>query len=303
MTAPSDDALQTLHREVQRLLGRCLLRLQQYERLIKAIVADHEFSGPTHALEAIRAARVADTARKTLGTLVGDLLGSYVVASESSTPPETASSSAEETISVSYRMHLSLSEPDFARTESDLRELVLLRNNLVHHFIDQHDLRSLEGCRGAHDALVAAYSRIDQHFEQLRGWAQDIERCQCLVAEFIQSDVFRDLVINGIAPDGTVDWPFAGIVSALREAAEELAVDGWASVSGAGKWIAERFPEQLPTKYGCSSWRQVVHESRVFEMRYLDNNGQREARYREKEKPATTLIHIGFTARDGKEGQ
>ena len=33
--------LQDLQREVQRLLGRCMLRLQQYERLIKAIVAHH----------------------------------------------------------------------------------------------------------------------------------------------------------------------------------------------------------------------------------------------------------------------
>ena len=35
-----------LQREVQRLLGRCLLRLQQYERLLKALVAHHELAGP-----------------------------------------------------------------------------------------------------------------------------------------------------------------------------------------------------------------------------------------------------------------
>jgi hypothetical protein len=47
MTTPStDEALQPLQREVQRLLGRCLLRLQQYERLMKAIVAHHDISGP-----------------------------------------------------------------------------------------------------------------------------------------------------------------------------------------------------------------------------------------------------------------
>lgn len=37
-----------LQREVQRLLGRCMLRLQQYERLLKAIVAHHELAGPAH---------------------------------------------------------------------------------------------------------------------------------------------------------------------------------------------------------------------------------------------------------------
>ncbi len=66
MTANSDEALQALQREVQRLLGRCLLRLQQYERLIKAIMADYEISGPAHALEEVRAARMTATAGKTV---------------------------------------------------------------------------------------------------------------------------------------------------------------------------------------------------------------------------------------------
>lgn len=286
MTTFSDDALQTVQREIQRLLGRCLLRLQQYERLIKAIVAHHEISGPPHALEAIQAARVDDTARKTLGALIGDLLGSYFVTNEVGT--EATTNSPDGTEWFGFRMHLGLSDVDFARTENELKELVLLRNNLVHHFIDQHNLWSLEGCRDAYDALVAAYSRIDQHFEQLRGWAEHMEQSRRLAVAFVQSDEFRDLVINGIAPDGTVDWLAAGIVRALREAAGELAVDGWVSIAEAGRWISARFPEQLPAKYGCSSWRQVVHESRVFEIRYFEKDRQRSARYREKESPANS---------------
>ena len=46
---------------------------------MKAIVAHHEISGPAHSLEAIRAARIEDAATKTLGTLIGQLFGSYVV--------------------------------------------------------------------------------------------------------------------------------------------------------------------------------------------------------------------------------
>jgi len=46
-TQPLEEELQTLQRDVQRMLGRCLLRLQQYEKLMKAIVAHHEISAPT----------------------------------------------------------------------------------------------------------------------------------------------------------------------------------------------------------------------------------------------------------------
>jgi len=284
MTANSDEALQALQREVQRLLGRCLLRLQQYERLIKAIMADCEISGPAHALEAVRAARMNAAAGKTLGTMVGELLGSYLVTNEVDTPIQTPTDTSNAHISIGSR--LQLSDVDFGRTENDLRELVLLRNNLVHHFIDQHDIGTLEGCRGGRDALIAAYTRIDQHFEELRAWAKDMQEARRALAEVVQSDAFHDLVINGIHPDGTVFWPDAGIVRALREAASELAAEGWTTVAEAGRWIAERYPEQQPTNYGCSSWRHVVHESRFFELQYFEIGGQRVARYREKERPA-----------------
>lgn len=282
MQPPAED-LPTQQREIQRMLGRCLLRLQQYEHLIKAIVAHHEIAGPAHSLESIRAERVADTASKTLGTLVGQIIGTYVVSDAADASTDLSAGASDNVISFGMRMQLSLSAEDYARTENDLKELVLLRNNLVHHFIDQHNLWSVDGCRSAYDALVAASSRIDQHFEQLRGWAEHMEQARQLAAEFVQSDAFHDFVVNGIAPDGTVDWPAAGIVRTLREAAEELAIDGWTPVAMAGRWIAERHPDQLPAKYGCSSWRQVVHESRLFELRYREVDRQRAAWYRPKE--------------------
>ena len=278
---PIDEELQTLQREVQRMLGRCLLRLQQYEQLMKAIVAHHEISASGSPLESNQAERIADAANKTLGTLVGTLLGTYVTSGEQD---EVAEPDAPDNI-ISFKMKMSLrmSAEDFDTTQNDLKELVLLRNNLVHHFIDQHDLWSLDGCRGAQESLVAAYSRVDQHFEQLRGWAEHMDQARRLAAEFAQSDAFRDLVINGIAPDGSVDWPAAGIVRTLREAADQLAVDEWTPVASAGPWSAEQLPEHLPPKYGCSSWRQVVHESRLFDLRYREVNGQRAAWYRPKE--------------------
>ena len=164
-TLPVDDTLQTLQREVQRLLGRCVLRLQQYEKLMKAIVAHHEISAAGSPLASNQEQRIADAASKTLGTLVGTLLGSYVTTDE----VEDASEPDARDVIISFKVKMSLrmSAEDYDRTQNDLKELVLLRNNLVHHFIDQHDLWSLDGCRGAHDTLKAAYSRIDQHFEQL----------------------------------------------------------------------------------------------------------------------------------------
>jgi len=288
MTSINDEDLQTLQQEVQRLLGRCLLRLQQYERLIKSMVAHHKVSGPIHDLEQTRAKQIDDTARKTLGILVGDLLGSYVVADEIN-PPEVMKTNPPENVS-SFAMHMTLGLPEseFVKVENELREIVILRNNLVHHFIDQNDLWSSDGCLGARDELVTAYSRIDHHFGQLREWAESMEKARQTMSEILQSEEFNDFFVNGIATDGKVNWDASGIVSALREAFGALAADGWAPVAEAGKWVAKRYPEQRPDKYGCHSWRQVVHNAPNLELRYLEMDEQRTACYREKDSTATS---------------
>ena len=39
-----------LQRDFQRLPGRCMLRIQQYERLMKAMLAHHGLAGPVDTL-------------------------------------------------------------------------------------------------------------------------------------------------------------------------------------------------------------------------------------------------------------
>jgi len=273
--------LQLTQREVQRLLGRCLLRIQQYERLIKAIVAHHEVCGPISSLDAIRSARIADASTKSLGLLVGKLVGSYLVHG-SGRDTDLPDPGSGEVATVRMQLRLEMGAEDFERTQADLKDLVRLRNDLVHHFIDQHDIWTVPGCARAEQALLTAYSRIDHHFEQLRSWAEHMEQARQLAAEFVQSEVFRDLVINGIAPDGSVDWPSSGIVRLLREAMSELSVDGWTSIANAERFIQARDPEQLPVKYGCRTLKQVVHQSRLFELQYQERYGRREACFKDR---------------------
>ncbi|MFT4162924.1 hypothetical protein [Shinella sp.] len=193
MTKISDDPLQTIQYEVQRLLGQCLLQLQQYERLIKVIVAYRELSGP----ESVQAKRVAANKYNMLGNLVGDLLKSFLVTDEIARSHQDKLGVKSDIDSFNYRMQIGFSKEDIEKTESELKELVNLRNNLVHHFIDQHDLHDFDGCRNAQEALVAASNRIEQNFKRLREWAEDMERCRQIMWEMVQSDQFRDRVVKG----------------------------------------------------------------------------------------------------------
>lgn len=275
MMGPSDDGLRPLQHEVQRLLGVCLLRLQAYERMLKAILAQHDISVSVLSLDEAQAGRATALGRKTLGTLVNQLTASFLTTDEKARSAATSREPLENEPMFSVRMQLHLSDDDFAKTESGLRELVLLRNGLVHHFLEMHDLGALDGCSKAEAALIEASGRIKLHFDDLSQWAGDLDRTNLQVAEVIQSDAFRDLVV-----DGNIPWPKTEIVSALRKAAAELALDGWAPVTEAGEWVAARYPGELPANYGCRTWRQVLHQSGIFELRYFKTEGQRGARYR-----------------------
>ena len=154
---------------------------------------------------------------------------------------------------------------------------MLLRNGLVHHFLERHDLGDLNGCSEAEAELIEASGRIKLHFDDLRQWSEVLHRTRLQVAEFIMSDAF----LNSLA-DRNISWPVSAIVNALREASAELALDGWTPVADAGKWVAARYPEELPANYGCRTWRQVLHQSGVFELRYFQTDGLRRAWYRVK---------------------
>ncbi len=87
------------------------------------------------------------------------------------------------------------------------------------------------------------------------------------MVSFMQTPEYMDFVINGIGPDGTVHWAGSGITNCLREAETKLAQAGWTPLFEAIRWIAKTYPEQTPKRYGCGSWRHVIHASQQFEIR------------------------------------
>jgi hypothetical protein len=95
-------------------------------------------------------------------------------------------------------------------------------------------------------------------------------------AQLTLSPEFRDLVVNGLSPDGSFEWTHSGIVRVLREATYASGVDGWTRLDEALAWIADQHPEQIPQKYGCRTWPRVLTESRQFDLQY--RAGECEAR-------------------------
>lgn len=253
-----------------------MIRLQQYEKLLKTLLRS---SSVVASFDAGRPPDIAwpnESEGSTLGKLVKKFLEEVVARDvESSIGSGGGDDTKPQRISIAADFKIVMEPDRRASVESGLRELVEVRNELVHSFIDQFDIWSVEGCLAAADSLKRTFELIDAKFLELRDYAESHDRARVTYGEFIQSQTFRD-IFDGISSDSTVHWPTAGIVAALREAAEQLGGARWTPLDEAVAWVVERHPEQTPERYGCRTWPQVVHESKVFTLkREPDQSGKR----------------------------
>jgi len=279
MTLPDPAALST-RQDVERLLGQCLLRFQAFELLTKSIVAGHRVSGSVAQPEGALIRQIDDTRRKTMGRLVDDMMGSFLVPAGQ----EGLLDVTEEASGSSFSIHLQIALPpeEFVRIETKHRALVALRNSLVHHFLEEHDLRSESGCDVARQVLAAALDRVTSAYSDLRRLSLEIEVARKAMAETLAAPEVRDWIASGRLP-----WPATTIVQALLNASTKLAPCDWTSVNAATEWIAAHYPDESPKGYGCRTWRQVIHDSGLFELQIRKADGCRSAWYRPRvPKPA-----------------
>ncbi len=265
---------------MQRLLGRCMIHLQQYEKLLKAILRSSSVVTNLSIGQPPDVVWRNESEGSTLGILVKNFLEEMIPRSvESDFDSGSGEDAAPLCVSFSTDFRFVMETDRRASVEYGLRELVKVRNGLVHSFIDQFDIGSVEGCLAAADSLRQTFELIDAKFLELRGYAESLDQMRRACGEFIQPRRFQD-IFDGIRPDGKVDWPSAGIVAALREAAEQLGGREWTPLSEAVEWILEKYPEQTPGRYGCRTWRQVVQESKAFKIKREPNEtGQRHHYY------------------------
>jgi hypothetical protein len=215
----TDSDLPSLQQDAQRLLGRCILRLQQYERLAKDILANHAIVATPQALAQQRMDQAARVSKNTLGTSVKGLFESFIVADI--TGPQPADSyellahpGAGSTAAVSIKVTLEMPEERYGQTKAEVDELVKIRNDLVHHLSERYDLWSAAGCHAAADHLEAAYLRIDRELHQLHDWARHsneaVEVLRSELQEGMKSgESFNDAAVDVMAVQDVQDRPRA----------------------------------------------------------------------------------------------
>lgn len=192
-----------LQRDVQLKLGRCLLKLQGYEMLLKSMVASSELSGAADELEAVREKKTAEHHRHTLGALVKAFTQGYLKPSGLPDDPED-DGVRDERCWMSFRFGMELPEAEYAQTKASLNELVCLRNDLVHHFIGHFDLGCADGWAAAEAYLDERYDFICRHFLELREWAKSMDEVRQRVYAIMQIREFRELMVSAPSDEDSV---------------------------------------------------------------------------------------------------
>ncbi|MES2631832.1 MAG: hypothetical protein V4669_02610 [Pseudomonadota bacterium] len=165
-TLPAEPPYAAAQREVQRRLGRCLIRLQQYERLLKSMLAYRELDGDPAQLRAVVKARM--TAIKTLGPLIEEFTKNALQLNSQGPRKAAPKRKASDKARIRMTQTIAVSPENHKVICAQLAELLALRNHLVHHFVAASDLWSESGCAQAASYLEESFRAIDAHYLSLR---------------------------------------------------------------------------------------------------------------------------------------
>lgn len=228
--------------------------------------------GPHEGLSAAREHRAAKMQKTSLGLLIEQFIGEHLSTGFDNGRVERKNatdriSEVNPRVAISYVF--SLSSEAYEGVKASLGELVALRNELVHHLIERFDISNTNACLDAALYLDRCYLRIESSCQQLKAWATALDDVRAKAASLVQSPMFENAFVHGVDPDGTVSWERSSVVADLRLAEQSCQIEGWVPLNAALEFIRRKDRAQVPTRYGCKTWRQLLKRSELFEIKCI----------------------------------
>lgn len=262
-------------RQVQRWLGRCMLSLQQTERMLKALLHDSDVAilrqPDSTALQVRRAFDSEQMHQMTLGQAVKAVIEHCISTDDVRAP--SIEPSDERALSMAWRFQIVVADAqDGALLRDRMAEVVSLRNDMVHHLIERFQLNDLKGCEEALSYLQQAYEKVESFRQLIWQHGQGIVHAHEKWAELLRGEAFRELLTNGRCPlpRGTIP---SAVYAALQQCAKQP--DGSVLLADIRQFMADQAPAERPETYGYASWQHLLHESRVASIERKDANGAR----------------------------
>ncbi|USP08064.1 hypothetical protein L1S45_12760 [Aeromonas dhakensis] len=152
--------LNELKEQIALEYGRCLLQLQQFELMLKAVLPTLKVSGFSDEL----AEKVELDRQRLVCKTLGHLVGQW----NQRTTPRDEEEINNDALNGRAYFRFSFSLEDGEWMSEKLKQLVELRNELVHHFLSRFTLNSEASCQEAISYLSTAASTIKSNRDTLQ---------------------------------------------------------------------------------------------------------------------------------------
>ncbi|WP_421188173.1 hypothetical protein [Aeromonas sanarellii] len=189
--------LNELKEQIALEYGRCLLQLQQFELMLKATLPTLKVSGFSDELAGNVERDHQLLGGKTLGHLVGQWSQRTTLEDEPEIDDDALNGRAY------FRFSFGLEDGEWMNVR--LKQLVELRNGLVHHFLSRFELTSEVGCQEAISYLATAANTIRDNREALHSLLATAEKAKSELFEFMLSPQGERFLLSEVLPGESAD--------------------------------------------------------------------------------------------------
>lgn len=232
--------------EMHRLLGLCLLKIQMAEKTIKQIYTLQNINLDESTVEKSVLGLTERTKNLGMGQTLDRFIENFIIETEKNADEEAQSKS------INLQSYIIKDSKEKLQAINDLKNLVAMRNRLVHNLLDRHEIWNLNSIIETQDHLKSCISETEEQINNLRSWKDNILFCLKFLTENF----------NEISKEP--------IRSAIREAYDKnKRNDGWCTVKDAQAWISKNIPHLRPSNFEYASWQQAIHESKEFTIKIV----------------------------------
>jgi hypothetical protein len=254
--------IEELKNEVLRKIGRNVVLYQQFEVMLKLLVTHGNFSGYVCDLEEIKEQQKAKVMRHTLGQVAGQFLenthGDYKETEEDL--PELL----EKKMHMSFSFKIQSDEELYLLTKANLAKIIQERNELIHQFVLNFNLNTIESLIGAgsyldaqREALLPEHENVKQNLKALDEGRRELAKL------FVSGEADRLWKLDELRQEYVVK-----LLGRIIEVAKR--VDGWTLVVHAGQLLHQNAPDQLKEakkKYQCRTLKDLILKTEIFDLK------------------------------------
>lgn len=200
---PAGNELRDIQHLVQQKLGLVMLRMQQFEHLLKAAIVDSDLIHTTAVQgDQHQQKRIEEFKTKSLGLLVEEATKTVLQTPASSKAPKELRDENQAIFRV--RSGFDLPPEKLEQFTTELKNIVSMRNLLVHHLIEKFDLSNIAGCQAAVRYIEESYAVVGQMHAKLAEMLEGSLKARQLFSALLQTPEMIEFLTTGRVPTGDI---------------------------------------------------------------------------------------------------